>query len=294
MPNIVIIHGMWSHPAVADTLSANLQKNGHKVFSPALRDYSEGTDHPDFGRQSISDYVTYVQREIEEQNFDTPPLLVGHSMGGLIAQILATRIQTTGIVLLNSAAPAGINHIFWSSLRSSINITSTPGFWNRTHFPSFKRARYALFNRLTDEKGKEIYQTLLPESGRCFFEIVFWWLDPNKSTRIEQAIDVPVLIVSGLQDRIVHPRVSKALAKRYPKATFCDFKKSGHWIFHEKGSEQIFAKVSHWIQTLDSHHGNPTVSVPLEKRAHQTPEDPARIRTDTSGTSTAAAVEQNS
>ena len=258
MSNIVLIHGMWSHPAVAEPLRSRLQQIGHHVVAPFLvgHDPDNPLSESELGNLSVSDYVAGVVEFIEAQEFSDPPILIGHSMGGLIAQMVAARISIRGIVLLNSAGPAGINHIFFSSFRSSVNVLGTPVFWRRPHFPSFRRARFALFNEMEKSFARLIHSSLIPESGRCFFEIVFWWLDPRKTTRITDQLDLPMLILSSGKDHIVHPSVSRNLLKRYPQADFRLFPDRGHWVFHEAECERIYEEIEDWIETIDTVDGS--------------------------------------
>jgi len=80
--------------------------------------------------------------------------------------------------------------------------------------------------------------------------MVFWFLDRKQASRIRRPIEAPILIVSGGMDRIVRPRVARALLRRYPLASFRFFPASGHWLFHEIGQRRVFDEVGDWIETL--------------------------------------------
>src|SRR5690606_38897160 len=153
---------------------------------------------------------------LDESEFDGPPVLAGHSMGGLVAQMVAARRNVGGLVLLNSAGPRGVNHIYPSAVLATLTVLARPFFWKRTNRPAFPVARFGLLNRVPYEVAREIHASLVPESGRCFFELVFWFLDRNRTTEIDFGkIDAPVLVVSSGKDRIVHPRIGTALHRRY-------------------------------------------------------------------------------
>ncbi|MDF1851154.1 MAG: alpha/beta hydrolase [Verrucomicrobiales bacterium] len=252
MSDVILIHGAWCHPDIAAPLRFHLEDLGYQVHSPALpgHDLSNPWPPEKVAQLSLEDYAESIRVYLAEQNFDSPPILVGHSMGGLVAQMVAAKSPVSALVLLNSAGPAGINHIYPSSVRATLDILLQPFFWKRSGRPSHRRAHYGLLNRVPFKSAEKISRSLIPESGRVFFEMVFWFLDPSGTTRIERDIDAPILIVSGGMDRIVLPRVAKGLHRRYPLASFLSFPASGHWLFHEHGSERAFSAISDWMETI--------------------------------------------
>jgi len=251
MNPVVLIHGMWGHSGTLASLKGRLEALGYQVFSPDLPGHDpESPDRtPGHGYRSIEDYAGFVRTYIDEQKLAPPPILIGHSMGGLIAQKVAVSRPTGPLVLLNSAQPRGINIIYPSSARSTVNILATPLFWRKPHRPSYNRSRYGLFNRLPEADARRIHQSLVPESGRAYFEIVFWFLDRRRVSEIDPArLTVPVLAVTGTDDRIVPPAVVRRIARRYPSAAFVCYPNHGHWLFEEPGCERIIADIDRWLK----------------------------------------------
>ena len=260
MANIILIHGMWSHHQVAAPLRRHLENVGHCVFAPELpaHDRRDPDQAKKVARLSTNDYVTFLTDLIEKEEFSEPPVLIGHSMGGLLAQMVASRIDVAGLCLLNSAAPAGTNHIYPSPSWFFRRTLGRFRFWAKPHKPSLQEARWGLMNRTDFDVARDfditrdydiasaVHETLVAESGRAFFELVFWWLDLRRTTRIELP-NVPTFIVSSGMDRVVHPRVARSLQKRYPHAEFQSFPENGHWIFHEAGAERIYEAIEIWL-----------------------------------------------
>ncbi|MEX2578070.1 MAG: alpha/beta fold hydrolase [Verrucomicrobiales bacterium] len=248
--DIVLIHGMWSRPEVLEPLRRHLAGCGHRVFAPALPGHDqENPPEADWlGKISIAEYVESVERFIDDKKLESPPILIGHSMGGLIAQLVASRRTVGAVVLMNSAGPAGVNHIYPTAAWTTLNVLAMPFFWRRTHRPSFRRARYGLFNRVPAERTREIHESLVPESGRCFFEVVFWFLDPKGTTRVApETLAAPILILSGGKDRIIKGAVAEKLSRLYPATDTRYYPDNGHWFCEESGRDRIFADIETWI-----------------------------------------------
>lgn len=249
MANVVLLHGMWSNPETARPLRDFLEEAGHCVFSPALpgHDPSRPMRQKDVAELSLTDYVRSIEEYLDSMEFSEPPVLVGHSMGGLLAQLLADRRDIAGVCLMNSAAPRGINHLFprpaWFFRRTLLR----PFFWRKSQQPTLAEVEADLFGEIDRDRAKEVHATLGPESGRALFELVFWWIDRGRTSEVGDLSSVPMFIVSGGKDRVVHPGVADALSVRYPHAEFQRFPETGHWIFHEPGEEEIYDAVEIWI-----------------------------------------------
>jgi pimeloyl-ACP methyl ester carboxylesterase len=252
MNTIVLIHGMWSHSGTVAGLKGRLESFGYRVLTPNLpgHDPQDPDRTPAQGHRSIREYARFVCGYIDTQKLRDPPILMGHSMGGLVAQKVAVSRPTGPLVLLNSAQPRGINIIYPSSARATVNILVTPAFWRRPHRPSYRRARYGLFNRLPELDARRLHRSLIPESGRAYFEIVFWFLDRRRVSEVDPTrLTVPILAITGADDRIVPPVVVRRIAEKFPSASFVCYPNHGHWLFEEPGGEKIIADIDRWLRT---------------------------------------------
>lgn len=250
MRTIVLVHGMWGHAGILEPLRAQLAARGYRVETPELPGHGqeELADARELGRLSLTDYAARINRCLDELASEPPPILIGHSMGGLITQMVAATRQTGPIVLLNSAQPRGVNIITPSSARATLNILLTPGFWRKKHRPSYHRARYGILNRMSETDARRIHATLGFESGRAYAELVFWFFDRHRVTQVDSTrIQVPILAITGSEDRIIPPGVVRQIAKFYPTATFVCYSGHGHWTFEEPGSEKIVADIDRWL-----------------------------------------------
>ncbi|MGQ0586284.1 MAG: alpha/beta hydrolase, partial [Gammaproteobacteria bacterium] len=105
---IVLIHGMWCTGANFDRLADGMKARGHACHAPTLPAHEIGVAHPEVGTQSLTDYLACLEEFIRQQDFTEAPILLGHSMGGLLAQQLAARVKPFALVLLTPSWPAGI------------------------------------------------------------------------------------------------------------------------------------------------------------------------------------------
>jgi pimeloyl-ACP methyl ester carboxylesterase len=250
---VVLIHGMWSTGETLRPVRGQLEALGYQCWAPTLPHHENGGDAQAVGTMSRRNYISFLEQFIVEQNFATPPLLVGHSLGGLLAQLLATRIPTAGLALLAPGVPpGGIPAFSLSQLRFFFPVTSRPFWWKRSHRPaSFKGANTALFNNLAPARQRELFDSLVPESGRVLFELSFPQLDRTKAGAHDYSkVQVPLIILHGTKDGVVPVRGSRKLRSKYPQATLHEYHGAGHWLFEETAnSNAIFADLGHWLTT---------------------------------------------
>ena len=127
--NIVMIHGMWGGSWVWDNYKRIFEDKGYTCYTPALRYHgSLPSEKPDplLGTTSLLDYAQDLEEYISK--LDNAPVIIGHSMGGLLTQILGARGLGKALVLITPASPAGINALKFSVIKSFWSILSKGDF----------------------------------------------------------------------------------------------------------------------------------------------------------------------
>ena len=239
---IVMIHGMMGGGWYWENYRSYFEGRGYKCVTPTLRFHDVDPNEPpspELGSTSLLDYVQDLTQEIEK--LDERPTLMGHSMGGLLAQILGSRGLGEALVLLTPAAPAGINMLrptviktFWSAQRQW-------GFWRKPFRLPLEAATYSMLQLFTPEEQKDLYSKFVYESGRAATEIGYWFLDPRGASRVDESrITCPVLVVGGAQDRITpHPAVRRVAEKYRTVSTYKLFADHSHWVVSEPGWQEV-------------------------------------------------------
>ncbi|MCF8012135.1 MAG: alpha/beta hydrolase [Clostridiales bacterium] len=246
---IVMIHGMMCGAWCWDNFKNFFESKGYNCIAPNLRyhDVAPG-DNPEsrLGKTGLQDYVEDIENIIRE--LDAPPVIMGHSMGGLIAQILGSRGRAKKLVLLTPAAPAGIWSMQPSVIKSFSGMMMQWGFWKKPIKPTFDKAVYSVLHLLPGEEQKAVYNKFVYESGYAAFQIGFWFLDPGKATYInEKNVSCPVLVISGREDRIVPASVVKKVAGKYNAVSiYKEFANHAHWVLGEPGWEEITGYIYQW------------------------------------------------
>jgi len=249
--SIVMIHGMCCGSWVWENYRSYFEQKGYSCYSPTLRYHNmepSGKPETSLGITSLLDYAQDLEGYVSK--FNHKPLIMGHSMGGLLAQILGARELASGLILLTPASPHGINALTFSVLKSFWSILTKWGFWREPFRVSFKTAVYAMMHLLPQESQKAIHEKFVYESGRAAAEIGFWYLDPNGAAKVDDTqVKCPVLVIAGAQDRITPASVVRKVAKKYKTvSTYKEFENHAHWVIGEKGWENIAAYISDWIE----------------------------------------------
>lgn len=251
---MVMIHGMMGGAWCWDRYKRYFEDKGYRCVTPVLRYHNmnpRGNPDPRLGSTGLLDYAADLEREIKKM--DEPPVLVGHSMGGLLAQILGGRGLARALVLLTPAAPAGILSVNLSVLRSFSGLLNPKNFSRGSFRVSFSGAVHAMLHRLSREEQEYVYSQLVYESVRVALEIGLWFLDPGRASRVDaRRVKCPVLVVAGKEDRITPASVVKRVAEKYkPLATYREFANHTHWVLGEPGWEDIAGYVARWLEELE-------------------------------------------
>jgi pimeloyl-ACP methyl ester carboxylesterase len=202
---------------------------------------------PRLGTTSLLDYAADLEKLIHE--LDVMPILMGHSMGGLLAQILGSRGLAKALVLLTPASPRGIIALKPSVIKSFWSGLTRWGFWRKPFRQTFDEAVYSMLNQMPSESWKSIYDQFVYESGRAAFEIGFWLFDSKGAARVDESkVTCPVLIIAGEKDRIVPVSITRKVAEKYKRvSTYKEFSDHSHWVVGEPGWQQIAEYIKEWL-----------------------------------------------
>lgn len=248
---IFMIHGMWGGPWYWENYRRVFEAEGYRCVAATLPYHDmdpRGVPDPRLGSMSLLDYADFLEREIVQ--LGEKPIIMGHSMGGLLAQMLAARGLASSLVLLSPASPAGILALTPSVIRSFWSVMTTWGFWRKPTRQTFGEAAYSMLHLLPASERMEVYEKCVYESGRAAFEIGFWLFDPRAASRVDASrVTCPVLVVAGAEDRITPAAVVRKVARKYRAvSTYKEFEGHAHWVVAEPRWQEVAEYVVGWLK----------------------------------------------
>jgi non-heme chloroperoxidase len=236
-PSVLFVHGILVDWQVWAEWLPFFAARGLPAFALSLRGHGASGTVPDFGGVSMKDYAddaTLVARHIGQ------PAVVGHSMGGLLAQCLAERNVVRSATLITPAPPRGI--ILFSPKLAMNQIKYLPALlFNRPIVADLDELREIAMNCAPPEIQARALGQIVPESGRAMRDLSIVGV-PVDATKVR----CPVQVVAAEQDRFVPPKTVAKIAKRY-HAELTTLPGHGHIVIQEPGWQSLAAKVADWI-----------------------------------------------
>lgn len=240
-PPILFIHGVFGHPRLLSPWTTRLKAAGYECHVPALPGRYP-TDRDLLRRIGVPEYYQAVLAA--RQQLKDPPILVGHSMGGLLALKLAAATEARAVVLL-APIPPGIN---WVPLRALPHlIPLLPGIVRGSAIlPAHSTLRAVPFHNLPRDEQDELIDEMVPDSGRAFRSMSFG----TKPVRVpRRSLSCPVLCVSGTADINVSRGSTKRIVRRFA-AQHHVANGAPHWIIAESLADEVFPPVAEWLQEV--------------------------------------------
>ena len=246
---VVFVHGLWLLPSSWDRWAALFEEAGFAAVSPGWPDdpdtVAEAKAHPEvFARKSVGQVADYVDGII--RRLDRKPVVIGHSFGGLLAQIVAGRGLASVTVAIDPAPFRGVLPLPISALRSASPVLSNPANRNRAVPLTYEQFRYGFANAVGEDEAKELYETYsVPGSGTPIFQAASANLNPWTEAKVDTKNPDrgPLLIISGEKDHTVPPAIANAAYKRQKGnegvTEIVEMKGRGHALVIDSGWREV-------------------------------------------------------
>ncbi len=249
-PPILLVHGAFCGGWALEPYRWILEARGHEVYCPTLRHHSPmpgGGTPTGLGTTGLLDYCADLEQLID--TLAQPPILIGHSMGGLLCQMLAARKPVRALCLLAPSPPWGVLPSTTLEVMSAQGLFLVPGsFWNQPIVPNFHLAVEHTLDRMAPDDQRAIFSRFVPESGRAMFEILHWPADTQRASAVPaRAVACPVLCVTGSRDKVNPSGTVRRIAKRYDLGQFLELPGFSHWLIGEPGWEDVVAACIDWL-----------------------------------------------
>ncbi len=253
---LVMIHGAFCGGWAFEPLANYFEHLGYRCLTPTLR-HHDGVPgerpHPDLATTSMADYAADIAALLD--TLPEPPILIGHSMGGLVAQMVAVRRPVAALVLLAPCAPWGVFPSTALEFLGAQSLFFNGAFWQEALLPIYEVGAQYTFDRLPKTERRAVFDRLVPESGRATFEVLNWPQDLARTTFVfPRDVKCPVLGLSGTEDRVNPVGTVRRITRRYRNGNdFIALEGLSHWLLSEPGWEDMADHIANWLkQTLVS------------------------------------------
>jgi len=255
-PAIVLIHGLWMTALSWEHWVQRYSDAGFQVIArswpgmdgdiDALRADTSAIDN--LGLTEITDYYAGIITAL-----DHPPIIMGHSFGGLITQLLLDRGLGTAGVAIDSSPIKGVLAVPASTLRSGFPVLKSPANRHRSVSLTPEEFHYAFTNTLTEAESLAAYRRYaVPGPGRVLFQGALANLSPHSPAAVDarNSKRAPLLIIAGGLDHVIPPKVSQANAKRQRQSeaitAYREFPGRSHFTLAQQGWEDVADLALRW------------------------------------------------
>jgi pimeloyl-ACP methyl ester carboxylesterase len=217
---VVFVHGLWLLPSSWDRWAQVFAEAGFAPVQPGWPDdpdtVEEAKAHPEvFAHKTVGQVADHFADLIGK--LERKPVIVGHSFGGLLTQILAGRGLACASVAIDPAPFQGVLPLPFSSLRAAAPVLTNPANIHRAVPLTYEQFRYAFANAVSEEEARELYEEFsVPAPGAPLFQAAVANFNPWSETKVDSTAENrgPLLIISGEKDHTVPWAIANASYKK--------------------------------------------------------------------------------
>ncbi|MDB5946000.1 MAG: alpha/beta hydrolase [Ramlibacter sp.] len=245
----VFVHGLWLLPSSWDRWARVFEEAGYAAVVPGWPDDPETVDeakaNPDvFANKTVGQVADHFEAVIRQLR--PKPIIVGHSFGGLLVQILAGRGLAAATVAIDPAPFRGVLPLPISALRSAWPVLGNPANRHRAVPLTFEQFRFGFANAVSAQEARDLYETFaVPASGAPLFQAAAANLNPWTEARVDTDNPArgPLLIISGEKDNTVPWAIANASFKRQQRnegvTEIVEMANRGHALTVDSGWREV-------------------------------------------------------
>ena len=237
--SIVFIHGLWIHSTSWQPWMDFFNKKGYQTLNPGWPGDSPTVAGCRANPESIANRgVTEIADSYAKviATLPEPPIVIGHSFGGLIAQIILGRGAAAAGIAIDPAPMKGVWQLPLSALKASLPVLGNPFNFSKAHSLTFEQFRYGFANAVPEKEARELYDHwTIPAPCRPLFQAATAsFAGSETKVNTDNLTRGPLLITGSDKDNIAPPVLGLASAKKYNASVATEFK-----LFEDRGHSLI-------------------------------------------------------
>ncbi|MPY35375.1 alpha/beta hydrolase [Streptomyces adustus] len=254
---VVFIHGLWLHSSSWRPWVDLFESLGFDAVAPCWPGEANTVEsarrQPEaaagFGIDAVTEHFAQIIR-----SYDTAPVIVGHSFGGLFTQkLLGMGLGRAGVAI-DPAQMKGVKPLPFAQLRSGFPVLGNPANKKKAVSLTAEQFHYGFGNALSQAESDQLFEKwAIPSPGRPLFEAAFANFSKNSPAAVDTANTTrgPLLLISGRQDHTVPDVVTRASYKQYGGSSAVtelkQFADRGHSLTVDSGWRGVADHVLEWL-----------------------------------------------
>ncbi|UKY48925.1 alpha/beta hydrolase [Streptomyces inhibens] len=247
---VVFVHGLWLLASSWERWARVFEEAGYAPVMPGWPDdpdtVAEANAHPEvFAGKSVRQVADHFAGLIGR--LERKPVVIGHSFGGLITQMIAGRGLSAASVAIDPAPFRGVLPLPLSSLRAASVVLGNPANYHRAVPLTYDQFRYSFANAVSEEEAKELYERFaVPAPGEPLFQAALANINPWTEAKVDTLSPErgPLLIISGAKDHTVPWVIANASYKKQQRnqnavTEITEMKGRGHALTIDSGWREV-------------------------------------------------------
>lgn len=255
---IVLIHGAWVNATCWDSFKSFFEARGYEVIARSWpyddRPIEELRKNPDpkLAEVGIAEIVNHFDKIVRA--LPEPPIIIGHSFGGLTTQMLLDRGLGAAGVAIDSAPPKGVGGADFAAFRTLLPVLLTPFAWRRTLRMSLSDFAYGWAHTLSPEEQRKAWEGyVIPSPGRPFWQNTLSFASDLTKVNFQNGTRAPLLLTAGELDRAIPAAMNKDNFQKYQEGSkavtaFKEFPGRTHWVIKMPGWEEVAGYAIDWVE----------------------------------------------